>query len=138
MVRGLTLIFRGDTDAGRESLAAARSELESRDRAAAGSPLYSALCRTYGGLGLVEEALAACRRAVETLQFDAVSNPEKVFLLAGGLALAGQNDAALQMLEDVLKMQARPSRVIFEAEPMLRGLHQDPRLKALLDTYFAD
>jgi TolB-like protein/Tfp pilus assembly protein PilF len=138
MVRGLTLIFRGDTDAGRESLAAARSELESRDRAAAGSPLYSALCHTYGGLGLIEEALAACRRAVETLQFDAVSNPEKHFLLAGGLALAGQNDAALQMLEDVLKMQARPSRVIFEAEPMLRGLHQDPRLKALLDTYFAD
>jgi len=38
----------------------------------------------------------------------------------------------------VLKMRARPAHAVFEAEPTLRGLHDDPRFNALLDTYFAD
>jgi TolB-like protein/Tfp pilus assembly protein PilF len=138
MMRGLTLILRGDIDAGRRSLAQARSELESHDLATAGSPLFSALCLTYGGLGLAEETLSACRRAVEKEQFDAVANPNNRFAMAGGLALAGRHDDAFEFLETVLKMRARPARAVFEAEPTLRGLHDDPRFNALLDTYFAD
>lgn len=138
MIRGLTLILRGDIDAGRRSLAQARSELESHDLSTAGSPLFSALCLTYGGLGLAEETLSACRSAVEKEQFDAVANPNIRFAMAGGLALAGLHDDAFELLETVLKMRARPARAVFEAEPTLRGLHDDPRFNALLDTYFAD
>ncbi|MEJ2159098.1 MAG: tetratricopeptide repeat protein [Chromatiales bacterium] len=138
MMRGLTLILRGDIDAGRRSLAQARAELESHDLATAGSPLFSALCLTYGGLGLAEETLSACRRAVEKEQFDAVANPNNRFAMAGGLALAGLHDDAFELLETVLKMRARPAHAVFEAEPTLRGLHDDPRFNALLDTYFAD
>ena len=138
MMRGLTLILRGDTDTGRLSLARAQSELESHDLATAGGPVFTALCLTYGGLGLAEETVTACRRAVEKEKFDAVANPNNRFRVAGGLALAGLHDDAFELIEKVLKMRGRPARAVFEAEPTLRGLHEDPRFKALLDTYFTD
>jgi TolB-like protein len=136
MIRGLTLLYSGDIDAGRASLETARLQLEKRESEAPDSRVYRALCQTYGGLGLAEETLTACRRALEQEESDAVSVPGYRYQLASGLALGGQYDAALEMVESLLKMQARPARLIFDAEPSFRELKQDPRFESLLDAYY--
>ena len=136
MIRGLTLLYSGDIDAGRESLETARVQLEKRESEEPDSRVYRALCQTYGGLGLAEETLTACRRALEGEESDAVSVPGYRYQLASGLALGGQYDAALEMLESLLKMQARPARLIFDAEPSFRELRQDPRFESLLNAYY--
>jgi len=137
LLRGLTLIFSGDREAGKQSLQAARSDLEARDPAKyGGGPVQVALCITYGGLGLTDHALVACERAVAEEQFDAVENPNDRVIIAWGLALAGENDAALDMIESALRMEARPTRVTLEAEPAFRELKKDPRFSELLDRYY--
>ncbi len=50
----------------------------------------------------------------------------------------GVPDVALELIGTVLKMEARPTRVMLEVEPAFTELKKDPRFAELLDRYYND
>ncbi|MCZ6559913.1 MAG: hypothetical protein O6931_03360 [Gammaproteobacteria bacterium] len=133
--RGLTYLYSGNAAAAKRELDASRVWLETwRDQHPGDPRAYRSLCVVYGGLGMVENAEAACDKSVEALPNDVFAAGYLRVEIAKGLALAGLDEQALDMIELYLEKPSGFGPVRTEFEPAFRTLRRHPRFqKAVAD-----
>ena len=90
------------------------------------------MCWAAGAANAAGEAKKVCQRALEHLPDDAWDRNVHRGDIAGGLAMAGLNAEALDLIESVLSERAGPSRVELQLDPLLRSLHDEPRWQAVM------
>ena len=90
------------------------------------------LCLAEGARSAAEQAAQVCQQALEHLPDDQFDRNYHRQDIAGGLAMAGLNAQALDLVEDVLSDRGGPSRVELQLDPLLRSLHDEPRWQALM------
>jgi TolB-like protein/cytochrome c-type biogenesis protein CcmH/NrfG len=133
MMRGLTLRLAGDPDAAQPWLDESRLHYT---KLLADRPddfrLLKPLCVTDGARGDAAAAAISCLRALEQLPKDAYDRNYHRTEIAGGLALAGLNEQALDLLDEVMAEPAGPTRTELQLGADLRSLHGEPRWQKLM------
>ena len=134
--RGLAYRYAGDDENARREFKVVRRELEA---ASVEHPedgrIHRALCLAYGGLGMQEEARAACETGMELAIWDAFEIGFVRTEVAKGLALAGLTDEALDMIELYLRKPGGYGAVRTGLEPAFRGLREEPRFQELVEQF---
>ncbi|TDJ33492.1 MAG: tetratricopeptide repeat protein [Gammaproteobacteria bacterium] len=132
MLRGLTHLYAGDEQSARAEFEQARAQLEARLRDEPDNAIvYRALCIVNGGLGLTGETIHACDAAIEFAVPDAIRMGLNRSDVARGLALAGETDRALDMIELYLREPGGPGPRRTALEPAFRDLREHPRFREL-------
>ena len=93
--------------------------------------VYRALCMVNGGLGLTEETVRSCDAAIEFAVPDAIRMGLNRSDVARGLALAGETDRALDMIELYLHEPGGPGPRKTALDPAFRSLRDNPRFQEL-------
>lgn len=138
--RAVVQHLRGDSAGARIHFDSARAQLEQELRNAfPGSRrmqnlLRSALAIAYAGSGRRAEALehAELVRDAEPARVDAISGPGALQNVALTYTLLGERDAALDMLEELLRMPARISPALLRVDPLWDPLRGDRRFRRLV------
>jgi len=95
-----------------------------------------ALGLAAAGLGLTQEAVAEGRRAVEMLPItrDAFAGPEYLVYLAQLYVSVGDNEKAIETLQQVMSIPAglSMSAALLRIDPTWDPLRADPRFDALV------
>lgn len=94
--------------------------------------MLRALCMTVGALGDRSAAAEYCPAAIEHAPPDQFQLNYSRLEAAQGLALAGDVEGALSMLEDMLDNPSRPSAKALRLDRALRVLHDDARFELLM------
>jgi len=91
----------------------------------------------YAGLGRADDAVREGQLAVEALPVskDALMGPWYVATLAEIYVMVGENEAAIDQLEQVLSITCPISPPLLRADPMWDPLRDHPRFQALLEKY---
>ena len=133
LMRGLTLRLAGDPDAALPWLDEARTHYtELLAERPDDFRLLKPLCWTDGALNDATAAKATCTQALERLPKDAYDRNYHRTEIAGGLALAGLNEQALDLLENIMAETAGPTRTQLKLDVELRSLHGEPRWQKLM------
>jgi len=139
MIRGLTHFFAGDPDAARAELEQARGDLEARRTdSPEDARIYRALCWVYAGLGDADAARQICEQSLVLAPVDAIVSQQYRRGAAIGLAMVGDADRALDLIEETLSLPAGYSVPWYEFEPGFRSIHDHPRFLALMDAHRPD
>lgn len=87
----------------------------------------------YAGLGRKDEAIREGEKAVELLPIskDAFSGPDHVERLAEIYVRVGENDRAIDQLEQLLSIPSRLSPALLRLDPIWDPLRDDPRFRRL-------
>jgi tetratricopeptide (TPR) repeat protein len=134
---------QGDTARARAAFAAARTQLEAWVEAApedaeSVDPRAN-LALTLAGVGAVEAASREAQRAITRmpLEKDAEGGPERLAVLAEVNARAGNTDAAVKLLSQLLTIPAGAtiSVPLLRLDPAWDPIRDDPRFEALLKKY---
>jgi tetratricopeptide (TPR) repeat protein len=128
LLRGRILANAGRDDEAADPLREARATFE---RLAGEHPedhrIAISLCQVYAGLRDTEAAREECALAKAKLHRDAYRRKEDRFYLAVALALAGANDAALDLVEESMTAPIGPAFKVFDLHPAFDGLRDEPR-----------
>lgn len=98
---------------------------------------YSALAQTLAALGEKKAAIAAGRRAVELLpvERDGFEGPGYLVDLATVYAMLGEKPAAIATLQQALAQPYGSMLRMWQRDPRLASLRDDPAFRALLEKY---
>jgi len=132
---GMTLYYSGDPEKATPVLQRALEDL-TPEMEQASSAFGSGLiwrCHLLGALGDADGAGAACARARDDKFDDAFNLPDRQLSIAGGLAMAGLNTEAFELLHAAIEGPVGIKRNQLRIEPALRSLHDDPRWTELLE-----
>lgn len=96
--------------------------------------IYSAMGSTYAGLGRKEEAIASGRKAVEIYPItkDAILSVDRMLDLSQIYARVGENEAAIELMREILSVPAIYTIHTFELDPRFDGLREEPAYKQLV------
>ena len=128
----------GETELARELFLAAEALLESEvESSPQDHRLHSALGIAYGALGQTSDAIREGIQATELypVSKDAVSGFFIVEDLAFIYTLVGEQDAALEQIEELLSNPAMMSVPLLQLDPRWAPLRDHPRFQALLAKY---
>ena len=127
----MTLVFAGNIDEAKPLLVDAQAHYRKQLLAQTDSfRLLKPLCWADGALGDSEAAADSCIRALQNLPDDFFDRNYHRADIAGGLAMAGLKDEALNLIESVLADRVRPTRTELQLYAVLRNLHEEPRWRA--------
>jgi TolB-like protein/tRNA A-37 threonylcarbamoyl transferase component Bud32/Flp pilus assembly protein TadD len=135
MLKGLACRFMGDDARAKRFYEEALEILEVAARENPEDPrIYSALGSTYAGLGRKAEAIAAGRKAVEIYPItrDAILGIDRMLDLSQIYARIGENEAAIELMREILTMPAIYTIHAFELDPRFDGLRDEPAYKQLV------
>ncbi|MGH8035911.1 MAG: hypothetical protein ACREO9_11840, partial [Lysobacterales bacterium] len=133
LMRGLSLSLAGDPAAAAPYLnQAIASYLELLEANPAEFRLLKPLCLAQGALHAKEATQQACKLALDNLPDDAWDRNFHREDIAGGLAMAGLNAQALDLIEIVVAEPAGPTRVELQLDPLLKTLHEESRWQVLM------
>jgi len=136
MMRGLSLRFAGKLAESRRELGLARDQLEKMQAARPGDFRYaSALCITYGALGMTGQSSEKCRKALDAMPNDAWQRGYFLTDIGWGPALSGDKPLALEILGNLLASPAGPSARMLSAFPAYESLTDDPDYRALMKAH---
>jgi hypothetical protein len=134
MMRGLTRRLAGDRAAAMPDLDRARKHYVGLlDRQANDFRALKPLCLVEGARNDAAAAASACQQALDHLPADQYDRNYHRAELAGGLALAGLKEQALDLVESILSEPFGPSPTELQLDAILRDLHGEPRWQALMD-----
>ena len=134
MLRGLAHSFAGNPELAQPELTAALQLIDDMLNDAPGHFGHlKSRCRILGALGRKDATDQACAAALASIRDDAYDAPFAALEVAGGLAMAGLIDQAMDLVEAGVKGQAGPSRFDYALDPALRNLHDLPRWKELIE-----
>ncbi|MEJ2720336.1 MAG: tetratricopeptide repeat protein, partial [bacterium] len=137
-LEGFAHLEKGDTAKARPSFEAARSILERELTARPDdSRVYSELGLVYAALGQEGDAVRAATRAVEItpVSVDAIRGPAYVEYLGWTYVLLGDNDDAIDKIDDVLSIPSLLSVAVIEIDPRWDPLRGDPKFQAVLEKH---
>ena len=133
LMRGISLRHAGKTDQAKAQLEKALTLIDARRSAdPTDRRILQSRCLALGALGRRDEVVAACRE-VRALDFhDAL---DELYLdndVAVGLALAGADEQALEVLEERSRAAMVFPAGLYELDPAYRKLRENPRFKAIM------
>ncbi len=136
--QGLVYRERGQTDLARAAFDAARIALEERVRQRPEDARgHSTLGIAYAGLGRVEDAVRAGKRAVELYptSVDAYIAPSRVMDLIRIYVLLGDAESALDLMEPRVETPPHSNLSVgwLRLHPFYDDMRDNPRFQALLD-----
>jgi serine/threonine protein kinase/tetratricopeptide (TPR) repeat protein len=96
--------------------------------------IHSSLGLTYAGLGRKEEAIASGRKAVEIYPItrDAILGVERLMDLARIYARVGENEAAIELIREILSVPAIYTTYSFELDPRFDSLRREPGYRQIV------
>jgi TolB-like protein len=128
LLLGLTRVFAGDRERARPQLEEARSQLEAKlEEDPDDFLVLLGLCRVAGAIEDEDATRQYCASALAKIVDDAFDRGRWLVGIAGGLALGGQKEPALDLVESVFELPMGPSRAEVAADPALQSLHAEPR-----------
>lgn len=103
-------------------------------------PDYGELSRAHAILGHRQEAVRAVEEAIRQhpVADDARVNPLYFWRAARVFAMLGEDDGAIDFLENLFSMPSETSLGALATDPIWDPLHDDPRFQALLEKYEID
>jgi len=136
MLLGLTHLYAGDTDVARPLLLEAKQAFETLlEQHPESYPINRSLCTITGGLGELSNAQQYCRDSLATAPGDAFLAGDFKFYAATGLALAGDSQAALELLVAMLEGKAGFNIYPVIYHPAFDSIREDPAYIELLEKY---
>jgi hypothetical protein len=122
------MLYSGNPDAARPMLQQASQILQAAlvDNPGDFNYLLSS-CSLSGALGEAEASLTYCQAAEDALPDDAFSHALWLEDLAGGLAMGGHPDRALELIEAMFDQPFGPSYNMVRRNPEFRSLHTSTR-----------
>lgn len=134
LMQGMSLRLSGDPAGAKPYLDQAIENYRSFLQANPGDfKILKPMCWATGAANEAGEAKKACNQALEHLPDDAWDRNFHRQDIAGGLATAGLNAEALDLIESVLSDRVGPSRVELQLDPLLHNLHDEPRWLAVME-----
>ena len=96
--------------------------------------IRSSLGMTYAGLSRKDEAIASGRKAVELYPVtkDAMLGLDRMVDLTKIYVRVGENDAAIDLLEELLSLPGMRPITFFELDPSFDSLREEPEYKRLV------
>ncbi len=136
LLTGLTHLYFGNTEQARPLLHEAKLEFESLLKDDSENyPINRSLCLITGGLGDLDGAQKYCSNALEAARPDAVQEGFYKFDSAAGLALAGDAEGAVELLEAMLVADAGPTIYPVIYHPAFDRIKDDPVYIEFLEQY---
>jgi TolB-like protein/Tfp pilus assembly protein PilF len=139
MLTGLTHLYAGDVESATPLLRDAKREFETLLQ---GNPasyaINRSLCFITGGLGELKDAQKYCQQALQTAPKDAFLAGIFKFDAATGLALAGNTQGAVELLQAMLDADAGPTIYPIMYHPAFDGIRSEPAYIELLAKYGPD
>jgi len=127
MLTGLTHLYAGQIESARPLLLDARQEFETLLQENPGSyPVYRSLCFITGGLGELADTQKYCQQALQTAPKDAFLESYFKFDAAAGLALAGDVQGSIELLQTMLDGGVGPTIYPIMYHPAFDGIRSDP------------
>ena len=138
---GLAYEFMGKTELAAAAFDSARSILEALDKELpADWRIQSSLGVAYAGLDLKDDALRAGQLATELIpvEKDALIGSDLQINFAHIYAMAGEYEAALDLIEYLLSIPCRLSVPLLRLDPRWDPLRDHPRFQRILQEHSAD
>jgi TolB-like protein/Tfp pilus assembly protein PilF len=136
MLNGLTLLYAGQIDSATPLLRDAKQEFETLLQDDPGSyPISRSLCFITGGLGELANARKYCQQTLQAAPADAFFAGELKFDIAAGLALAGDAQASVELLQAMLDGDIGPTMYPVIYHPAFDGIRDDPAYISLMKEY---
>ncbi len=138
LLKGLAYKYQGNEEQALKQLTLAREMLESRvEQLSDDQRVHSALGQTYAALGQKDDAIRHSRRAVELLPASRDAGDGPVFLrhLVLVLAMLGEDDAAIEALDQYLSGYVEWTLKVFMLDPRFERLKNHPGVIALRGKY---
>lgn len=134
LLSGWTFWASGDVEKAGAMLEIAKQEL--LDRLKENPQKFGDLltmCGTVGALQEYEESLTYCQAAKNALPNDAFSRLFWLQEVAGGLAMGGHHETALDLVEAIFEARVGPSYNEVRRDPAFRSLHETERWQRLFN-----
>jgi TolB-like protein/Flp pilus assembly protein TadD/predicted Ser/Thr protein kinase len=98
---------------------------------------HSELAQAYAGIGRYDEAIKEAKTAVELLPIskDALSGSDIYSTLAEVYSMAGEYEAALDVLDSLLKIPSMVHVIMLRYHPIYDPLRENPRFQTMLEEY---
>ncbi len=136
MLAGLTHRYAGQIESATPLLRDARQEFETLLQDNPGSyAINRSLCFITGGLGEWADAKIYCHQALQTAPKDAFLAGTFKFDAAAGLALAGDAQGAVELLQAMLDADAGPTIYPIMYHPAFDGIRPDPIYTEFMKQY---
>ena len=136
MLRGLTHLYSGDAESANPLLVSAKQEFVTLLNANPGNfPIIRSLCLITGGLGDLVAAKQYCENTLSAAPKDAFLAGAFKFDAAAGLALAGDAQGSIELLQAMLDGDAGPTMYPVMYHPAFDGIREDPAYINLLEQY---
>jgi TolB-like protein/Tfp pilus assembly protein PilF len=127
MLTGLTHLYAGQAESAKPLLRDAKQEFEALLQDSPGSyAINRSLCFITGGLGELADARRYCQQALQTAPKDAFLAGAFKFDAAVGLALAGDAEGAVELLQAMLDADAGPTIYPIMYHPAFDGIRTNP------------
>jgi TolB-like protein/Tfp pilus assembly protein PilF len=131
MARGITHLLAGDADKAMPLLEQARDLLQqwvSEDY----WYYQISLCQTLGALADRSATEVECKTAIENMPKDAYDQSDNLEWVASAFAMAGLEDKAMDLLEEVAEARVANPVSLIAANPMFDNLRQNQRWQTLM------
>jgi Tfp pilus assembly protein PilF len=133
MMQGLTYLLAGDHDKALPLLEQARGLLEQWHAEEPDNWYYhQSLCSTLGALKDREATLVECNATIASKPKDEYDLPLELEIVASAFAMAGLEDEALDILEEIAEGRIGTPVSVIAANPMFESLHNTKRWQALM------
>ncbi|HEY5774939.1 MAG TPA: tetratricopeptide repeat protein [Xanthomonadales bacterium] len=127
MLTGLTRLYAGQAESAMPLLRDAKQEFETLLQDSPGSyAINRSLCFITGGLGELADARKYCQQALQTAPKDAFLAGAFKFDAAVGLALAGDAEGSVGLLQAMLDAEAGPTIYPIMYHPAFDGIRANP------------
>lgn len=136
MLNGLTWRYSGDLEKAEPLLTASKLEFETLlDEQENSYVILQALCLINGGLRDIPATKLSCTAALNAAPSDAFSIRDFEFDAATGLALAGDSEGSIELLNSILSSGTGPTVYPIMYHPAFDGIRQNPAYMELIDKH---
>jgi len=136
MLTGLTYLYSGQVESAAPLLRDAKQEFETLLQESPGNyAIIRSLCFIAGGLGELADAKKYCHQALQTAPIDALVAGTFKFDAAAGLALAGDVEGSVELLQAMLDAEAGPTIYPIMYHPAFDGIRADPIYTEFMQQY---